>query len=64
MGGTELAFTPEKAGSGGAVDADELAPIGGAHADIFQVSGEKLMRWPWRRIPENAWHFFEGLVGI
>ena len=44
VGGVEFPLAAEKPGSGGAVDADELAPLGGGHADVFEVGGEKLMR--------------------
>ena len=44
VGGVEFPLAAEKAGRGGAVDADELAPLGGRHADVFEVGGEKLMR--------------------
>lgn len=44
VGDVEFSLAAEKTGSGGAVDADEFAPLGGGHADIFKVSSEKLMR--------------------
>lgn len=44
VGGVELALATEKAGGGGAVDADELAPVRGGHADVFEVGGKELMR--------------------
>ena len=44
MGGIEFALATEEAGCGGAVDADEFAPLGGGHPNVFEVSGEKLMR--------------------
>ncbi len=44
VSGIELALATEKAGGGGAVDADELAPLGGGHADVFEMGGEELMR--------------------
>ena len=43
MAGIEFPLATEKSGCGGAVDADELAPLGGGHADVFEVGGEKLM---------------------
>ena len=49
VGGVEFPLAPEKAGGGGAVDADELAPLGGGHADVFKVSGEEFIRWQGRR---------------
>jgi len=42
VGGTELAFAPEKAGCGGAVDADELVPLG----DSVEVDC----------VTQGAWH--------
>ena len=43
MAGVELALAVEKPGRGRAVDADELAPLGGGHADVFEVGGEEFM---------------------
>jgi hypothetical protein len=42
MGGVELALATEKAGGGGAVDADEFAPLGSSHSDVFEVGGKEL----------------------
>ena len=44
VAGVEFTLAAEKAGGGGAVDADSLAPLGGGHADVFEVSGEEFMR--------------------
>jgi len=41
--GVELSFSSEKAGGGRAVDADELAPCGGGHADVVEVGGKEFM---------------------
>ncbi len=44
VAGVEFPLASEQPGGCGAVDADELAPLGGGHADVSEVSGEEFMQ--------------------